>query len=777
MPVRTVDAMPSAVRRAARVLALALSTTLWLSCAGGGDVTGPPEPLPVASIQVTPGADTLIAVGRTRTFTAIARAADGTAIAGTTIRWRSSDTLVARVDSTTGVVTALRDGLATISAHAGTVSGSGTVAVIQFVATVAVSPSTANLTVIGGTQLFTAQARDSANAAVPGVRFLWTSSNTAVATIDSTGTATVVGPGETIISASGRGVPAFARVSVTQLAAHLAFTIEPATVRAGDAFATAMQVEVRDANGALVRDARVPITLGLAVDPVGDATLAGTATVQTVGGVATFAGNWIDRASPGFRLRVAAPGLVPDTSVAFEVRPGAPATLSAPELGTAEVGASRSLEMSVADRFGNLIDTTYTFYLTPSTAVGGIGGGVRHGLTTRLAPGLFQIEDVAFTRAGTMQLAAEAYIDGDRVPVTSSSRVTATATFEEMAIGDYTACGLSAVGALCWGDNASRQFGFGFPTAGDSVPTLIGAAYGTEPLASIQPARNGTCALGVSGRAYCWGSVSRWPAGPIDGTGPGGQVFTALTVGGDHACGLTADGAAWCWGDGGQGELGDGSLTARTLTPVRVRGSGTGDTVFTRLAAGDLHTCGITAAGRAFCWGYNGYGMVGDSTLTRRTVPTLVAGSGAGARVFTSIVASTFRSCGTTTAGPVLCWGEDQRLAAAGNNLVPAAAFDGTGWSSVSAGTYHTCAIQSGAVHCLGTNEYGSVGPNAAFFQTFALAVPLNGRTATRVWAGGTSSCAQTADGVYCWGRNRAGMLGIGSTAVEIVRDPARMIH
>ena len=49
----------------------------------------------------------------------------------------------------------------------------------------------------------------------------------------------------------------------------------------------------------------------------------------------------------------------------------------------------------------------------------------------------------------------------------------------------------------------------------------------------------------------------------------GGVSFAAVRVGGEHTCGVTAGGAAYCWGYNGYGELGDGTTTNR-LTPVRV---------------------------------------------------------------------------------------------------------------------------------------------------------------------------------------------------------------
>jgi alpha-tubulin suppressor-like RCC1 family protein len=49
-----------------------------------------------------------------------------------------------------------------------------------------------------------------------------------------------------------------------------------------------------------------------------------------------------------------------------------------------------------------------------------------------------------------------------------------------------------------------------------------------------------------------------------------------------------------------------------------------GGLVFASLAPGFFYTCGLTAAGGAYCWGSNQYGQLGDGTTTDRSVPVPV---------------------------------------------------------------------------------------------------------------------------------------------------------
>ncbi|CAM3796106.1 hypothetical protein [Deinococcus frigens] len=45
---------------------------------------------------------------------------------------------------------------------------------------------------------------------------------------------------------------------------------------------------------------------------------------------------------------------------------------------------------------------------------------------------------------------------------------------------------------------------------------------------------------------------------------------------------------------------------------------------FTSTAAGSSHSCALTSSGQAYCWGYNGFGQLGDNTTTFRLTPTQV---------------------------------------------------------------------------------------------------------------------------------------------------------
>lgn len=346
-----------------------------------------------------------------------------------------------------------------------------------------------------------------------------------------------------------------------------------------------------------------------------------------------------------------------------------------------------------------------------------------------------------------------------------------------------------------------------------------------EPLLSVTAGGHTTCALTVSGRAFCWGRGTDGQlgnGGDASQTRPvpvaGGLHFTSLSAGYYHTCGLTGEGTAYCWGarQESHGQLGNSSAEGGSTRPVRV----STPLRFVQLAAGQVHTCGLAADGRAYCWGDNYWGQLGDGTTVDRAAPVPVQG---GER-FTSIGSGAAHVCGTTTDGRVLCWGDNFFGSVTGNplahtpdtcrdagdlrcTLLPThiqmgasllrvtggdafscgIAGDGGWWcwggssteplppreiasgpkvTAVTAGSSHTCGLtEDGSLLCQGGNNLGQLGSGDATVDFSPSPVYVQGGYSfISVAAGMFHTCAVTRDGVaYCWGGNRDGQLGNGS--------------
>ena len=100
-----------------------------------------------------------------------------------------------------------------------------------------------------------------------------------------------------------------------------------------------------------------------------------------------------------------------------------------------------------------------------------------------------------------------------------------------------------------------------------------------------------------------------------------GVTLTHISTGNHHTCALSSDGKAYCWGSNSSGRLGDGTTTNRH-TPVAVDTSGALNGVtLTHISTGFQHTCAVASTGKAYCWGFNSDGQVGDGTTTNRHSP------------------------------------------------------------------------------------------------------------------------------------------------------------
>lgn len=350
---------------------------------------------------------------------------------------------------------------------------------------------------------------------------------------------------------------------------------------------------------------------------------------------------------------------------------------------------------------------------------------------------------------------------------------------QPLAVGPYHTCGLGNTGqAYCWGDNSQGELGDGstmssltpVAVAGSlDLVALSGSGYQSLPLFG--------CALTRAGTAYCWGGNSWGQLGDGSTAGSSRPVpvagdlqFGTIGTGSAHTCALTRAGAAYCWGTNNAGQLGNGTTTDASSGPVAVSGA----LSFSALAVGYSHTCALTGAGVAYCWGeIDGPDTCPGArggTYPCSTTPVSVET----AFRWVSITAGEGHTCALTQTGAAYCWGSNLNgqlgNGSPGSSSLPVAVAAGLTFTVLAAGIQHTCGlIASGAAYCWGANYFGQLGDGSNVNRSTPVPV-YGGVSFSALAAGWGHTCGRTSAGaVYCWGDNHAGQLGDGSTTPSLI--------
>ena len=247
------------------------------------------------------------------------------------------------------------------------------------------------------------------------------------------------------------------------------------------------------------------------------------------------------------------------------------------------------------------------------------------------------------------------------------------------------------------------------------------------------------CAVALDGRAYCWGSNSNGKIGSGNTSSalvPSAVKISGALVGkvikqiepssaGNHSCVIASDDKAYCWGHNGFGQLGNNN-TVNSLTPVAVDTAGVlVSKTIKQIASGGISSCVIASDDKAYCWGSNNFGQLGNGNLKNSSTPTPVSTTG-------------------VLAGKTI--------------------------KQITAGTEFTCAIASDdKAYCWGSNSSGQLGNNSTINSGVPVAVNtsgvLAGKTIKQISAGSSHTCAIASDDkAYCWGSNSSGELGNNST-------------
>jgi len=303
----------------------------------------------------------------------------------------------------------------------------------------------------------------------------------------------------------------------------------------------------------------------------------------------------------------------------------------------------------------------------------------------------------------------------------------------------------------------------------------------------------------------------------------------AISAGGTHSLALLRTGQVVAWGFDGYGQLGNGTSTSATLcnglacsiTPVYVCKVNVSPPCTTpsktlsgvkAISAGGNHSLALLNNGTVVSWGYNASGQLGDGTSAG---PTTCTGTPSAPNGFCSttpvyvcmVVAPTpcskkhllrnvvaisagwQHSLALLKTGGVVSWGDNGygQLGTASSipdSTTPVAVCAATatapcvaggrvlgGVKAISAGGYHSMALQKGTVVTWGDNAHGqlgngtSVGPDCSGTCNATPGAVIGLRGVTQISGGLNFSLALLGGGtVESWGDNADDQLGDGSS-------------
>ncbi|MEO8478795.1 MAG: hypothetical protein ABI542_04110 [Gemmatimonadota bacterium] len=203
----------------------------------------------------------------------------------------------------------------------------------------------------------------------------------------------------------------------------------------------------------------------------------------------------------------------------------------------------------------------------------------------------------------------------------------------------HYACGIRSRALWCWGGTYSVFGG----NQRDAFPQKVMLPAGVSAV-DVKTGHASLCIRDEGGYPWCtsrgWNKEFR----RISGTPPLRDLTSASNPygpSGQSVCGLAqADGVPWCW------SIEDDVLGLTTRRGARP---------FETIGLGFQYGCGLDVDGRAWCWGLNNYGQLGNGTGVDSDQPVLVSGD----HRFVTLTVGRIGACGSSAAMIIYCWGWD----------------------------------------------------------------------------------------------------------------------
>ena len=555
----------------------------------------------------------------------------GTSPSDGAITYTSNNPTVATIDATTGRVTIVSTGVATLtmSQAKGTNHTAATTVVVLTVGRG--TPAFGDFVVANKTYGAAAFLLTSPTTTSSG-SFTFTSSNTSVATVNSTtGLVTVVAPGSTEIAATQAQT-----LTHTASTIRTTFVVDPASP---------------------VISAMPAITKAY-----GSAAFTLTAPTSNSSGAISYTSTNAAVATIDSNTRlITLTGAGTTTITASQAATSTYTSASTSTTLTVEA-APEITHLSLSNVSSCALTSTGAMKCWGSNAYGQIGTLASNQQKTPIdVPGFTNnISAIAVgdSRMCALTTAGEVKCIGNGVADSNNPGISAGAI--SISSGYANSCALMSYGGVkCWGDNWTGQLGSG---TWDNTSPAVNVKGLTSGVTAITSGIMHSCALLSSGSVKCWGANNYGQLG--DGTTSNrnepAQVsgltsgVVSISGGYEHTCAVLTNGEAKCWGRNGYGELGDGTTTHKNV-PTSVKVDGQPISGIASISGGLRHTCAITTGGAAKCWGYNALASLGNGTLTDSLTPVNVVGLDSG--VLSIDAGKGFATCATVTGSSVKCWG------------------------------------------------------------------------------------------------------------------------
>jgi len=371
--------------------------------------------------------------------------------------------------------------------------------------------------------------------------------------------------------------------------------------------------------------------------------------------------------------------------------------------------------------------------------------------------------------------------NGTTISASSPVLVDSSKSWKSVSVGFHNECAAATTTAVyTWGANVYGQLGTG-TTTNYSSPVLI--TSGTPSSFTLGWYTN--YLLYATGQLAEWGLNTSGQLGNLTltnvsspvffGTGAGYTNYNysswkTVSVGNgsiESTSAIDYTGALWTWGYNGQGQLGDGTTTNRSI-PVKI-----GNSSWSKVSVGYTHMAAIDSTGYLWTWGGNSFGQLGNGLTINSSSPVKI-----GTSSWSQVSVGWYENGALDINGRLFAWGYNlYGNLGQGNTLNYSSPVQiGTSsWSSISSGEDQLSGLIGQKAYAWGYGPGWGLGTGTATSQSSPVAIyagsnyPLVQDIATGIYTtiamtNATRSANANPFNSYGWGINQSGQFGNGTT-------------